>query len=546
MNWIEYRQLPATAGGYSELFLDYLTNYETVRGFFPTNFRDDAALEKVMQRVGARTLDRKTLIDILLEQNRGYNSSSQSLENINRLAKPETYAIVTGQQVGLFGGPLYTLYKAITTISLAERLRIKYPRKDFVPVFWLEGEDHDLAEMNQAGLLDRGNTPVKVSYLPGGQMPERNVGPVGELTFDAALDKTFRELEEDLAPTEFTGSLLAGLRECYAQGRTFNKSFAAWLNVLVGDHGLVFLSSNHPGVKRILAPLFVKELEEYPQSSQIVISRSAELEDRYHAQVKPKSINLFLFHKGGRYAIEPREVDFSLKGTRAFFQKDELLRIAQEKPEQLSPNVVLRPLCQDTLLPTLCYVAGPSEIAYHAQIEPLYEHFGVTQPILYPRASVSLLQSGVTRALEKYGLDLTEFFGNVDRVSAKVVDQISEIKLDPLFRNAENSVHESLSELKFGLKEIDPTLLGALNNVVTKIDAHLKVLEEKSVAAQKRRNETAVRQIEKAAAGLLPGGNLQERELSALYFLNRHGFGFVAWLFAHIDIAGFKHQVLVP
>jgi bacillithiol biosynthesis cysteine-adding enzyme BshC len=546
INWLDYRQVPSSAGGYSELFFHYLFDYPSVREYYPTNFRDDAAFETVMQRVTERKPDRKMLVQVLTEQNRGFSSSPQAFENIERLSKPETYAIVTGQQVGLFGGPLYTLYKAITTITLAERLRVKYPRRDFVPVFWLEGEDHDFAEMNHIGLLDRENTLVKVSYLPGGEMPERNVGAVGEMAFDATLDATFRSLEEYLPQTEFTGPIMAALRESYASGRTFNQAFAAWLNRLVGDHGLIFMSSNHPVFKRSLSPIFERELAEYPRSSQIVITRSAGMEQHYHAQVKPKSINLFLFHKGGRYLIEPRETDFSLKGTRAFFQKEELVQIVREHPEQISPNVVLRPICQDSLLPSLCYVAGPSEIAYHAQIQPLYEYFNIPQPVIYPRASASVVQGGLTRALDKYGLDLTEFFGNIDRMSAKVVQQISEIKLDTLFQNSGNSINNALNELKFGLGEVDPTLLGALANVSTKIETHMNLLKEKAIAAQKRRNETAVRQIEKAAAGILPGGSLQERELNALHFLNKHGFALVPWLFANLDITGFKHQVLTP
>jgi bacillithiol biosynthesis cysteine-adding enzyme BshC len=288
----------------------------------------------------------------------------------------------------------------------------------------------------------------------------------------------------------------------------------------------------------------VKELEEYPALSQLVITRSAELEQKYHAQVKPKSINLFLFHKGGRYLIEPRETDFSLKGTRAFFQKEELLAIARETPAQISPNVILRPICQDLLLPTVTYVAGPSEIAYHAQIQPVYEAVGVRQPVIYPRASVSLLQGSLGRAIDKYGLDVVDFLGDIGRVTSRVVEQISEIKLDTLFDNVSGNVHEALNELKFGLNEVDPTLLGALENVASKIDVNIGVLKEKAIAAQKRRNQTAVRQIEKAAAGLIPGGMLQERELCAVSFMNKYGPELPKWLMEQVDITGFKHQIL--
>ncbi|HUI08845.1 MAG TPA: bacillithiol biosynthesis cysteine-adding enzyme BshC [Bacteroidota bacterium] len=546
MDWLDFRQLPPASGGFSELFFDYIDDFEKVARFFPGNFRDLASLPGIMERIDGRGIARDVLKAVLTEQNSGKGESPRTLENIRLLGSAGTYAVVTGQQVGLFGGPLYTLYKAITALLLAQKLSAKFPGKNFVPVFWLEGEDHDFAEMNHVAVLDHENLPVRIEYLPGGTMPERNVGAVGLMSFDETIAACWARLESTLTGTEFTPRLMESLRSCYARGATFAGAFQAWLNRLLPGSGLVFISSLEPRLKRILSPLFVRELEEYPRISQMVIDRSAELEQSYHAQVKPKSINLFLFHKGGRYLIEPRETDFSLKGTRAFFSREQLIAIARETPEQLSPNVVLRPLCQDMLLPTVAYVGGPSEIAYHAQLGPLYQELSLVQPLIYPRASVSLVQTNLLRAMEKYSLELPEFLGNVGGVTAKVVEQISDIKLDRLFAGVTTNLHEALGELKFGLNEIDPTLLGALENVTSKIDVNLGVLKEKAVAAQKRRNDTAVRQIEKAAAGLLPEGSLQERELSPLYYMNRYGEGLGTWLTDRIDIGAFRHQILQP
>jgi bacillithiol biosynthesis cysteine-adding enzyme BshC len=546
MEWLDYRQLPPTAGGFSELFFDYVYDYERVRPFFPTNFRENTSFESVISKIDAAKTDRSVLQEVLTEQNSNGGESPRTVENIRLLGKSGTYAVVTGQQVGLFGGPLYTLYKAITAVALAQKLTMKFPGKNFVPVFWIEGEDHDFQEMNHVSVLDPENVPVRIEYLPGGVMPEKNVGAVGEMVFDDTIRNTIDRLESSLAKTEYTPPLIAALREYYAPGATFNRAFQSWMNRLLPVSGLVFLSPSAPRLKKLLSPLFTRELQEFPRISQMVISRSAELERKYHAQVKPKSINLFMFLKGGRYLIEPRESDFSLKGTRAFFTKEQLLQIAAETPEQLSPNVVLRPVCQDMLLPTVSYVGGPSEIAYQAQLQPVYEDLNIPQPVIYPRASVSLVQTNLLRAMEKYGLELPEFLGEIGKVTAKVVEQISEIKLDVLFANVTKGLHEALGELKFGLNEIDPTLLGALENVASKIDVNIGVLREKSVAAQKRRNETAVRQIEKAAAGLLPAGSLQERELTPVYFMNKYGEGLGGWLADRIDISGFKHQILQP
>jgi bacillithiol synthase len=546
MEWLDYRELPVTAGGYSELFFDYLYDYKEVQPFYPLNFRETGAYESVMKGIDREKQDRTTLVEVLREQNTAWGAPPATMENLALLADRNTYAVVTGQQVGLFGGPLYSVYKAITAVKLARDLKRKFPKKNFVPVFWLEGEDHDFAEMNHAGIFDADGGSATVSYLPGGVLPERNVGAVGELAFDETITATMDALEKTLVKSEFTPALIGKLRECYAPGRTFGEAFARWINFVLAGQGLVLFSSNNPRLKKILAPLFLQELDDFPASSQLVINRSAELEQKYHAQIKAKSINLFLFHKGGRYLIEPRETDFSLKGTRAFFTKEELAAIARDTPELLSPNVILRPLCQDTLLPTVAYVGGPSEVAYFAQIQPVYDRCGVTMPVIYPRASASIVASSLLRAMEKYGLELPEFYGDTSKITTRVVEQISEIKLDALFAGVTKNIHDALNEVKFGLNEIDPTLLGALENIATKIDTTVNVLKEKSVAAQKRRNETAVRQIEKSVNGLLPGGSLQEREINILYYMNKFGPDFGGWLAEQLDPGEFKHQILTP
>jgi uncharacterized protein YllA (UPF0747 family) len=291
------------------------------------------------------------------------------------------------------------------------------------------------------------------------------------------------------------------------------------MHELFRDTGLVLISPNDRTLKTALSPLFVRELSEYPDVSRLVISRSAELEQEYHAQVKPKSVNLFMFHKGGRYLIEPREHDFSLKGTRHFVPKEEMLRLAAHEPWLFSPNVVLRPIAQDMLLPTAAYVAGPSEVAYHAQLGPVYARFGVPQPVVYPRASATFVPERTLRLLEKYQTGVAELLRDVDAVTAAAVEQVSEVKLDVLFDGAAARIRETMGELRFALKE-------------------------KAVAAQKRTHDTAVRQLERAHAFLVPGGTLQERSQCGALFLNRYGPAFVGRLLGELEIGGNGHQLL--
>jgi bacillithiol biosynthesis cysteine-adding enzyme BshC len=543
-HWLDYRALPPDAGGFTDLFLAYLENSPAAESFFVRLLRDPHVYETVMEEIALHPPDRQTLATVLRTQNERWGCGRPTQANITLLQEPSTYAVVTGQQVGLLGGPLYTVYKTITAIDLAVRLKARYPSANFVPVFWLEGEDHDFAEVNHLVVQDNEGKPARVEYLPGGVMPERNPGAVGEMVFDATCEQTLSLLEGLLGKTEFTGNLLQRVRDAYGPGRTFNESFARWMHSLFADAGLVFMSVNDPALKRLAAPLFIREISGFPASSQLVIDRSAELEKEFHAQVKPRSVNLFMFHKGGRYLIEPREHDFSLKGTRHFIGREEMLRLAEQTPEVLSPNVVLRPLVQDTLLPTVAYVGGPAEIAYHAQIAPLYSHFGVVAPVLYPRASVTILEERVTRFLDRYNLTVKDLFADPLRLPDRVITQIAEVNLESAFARTEAAVHGSLEELKFGLQEIDPTLVGAFETARGKIDGAISVLKDKSLAAQVRKNDTAVRQVQKALNAVLPEGTLQERRTSLILYLNKYGPDVIRWLFSQIDIGGFKHQVL--
>ncbi len=541
---INYSALPQSTGGFTSLFVDYMYDFQKVQRYFETDFRP---LENIATRageIGTRYLHREAVTSILTEQNRSLGASEKTFEHLRNLGSGNTFAVVTGQQVGILGGPLYTAYKTMTAIALAKKLNAGYPQYNFVPVFWLEGEDHDFDEIKSVGLLNPEGAPSRIDYLIGGKPIERNPGAVGEILIDGFIDQFFEQVVQNLPPTEFRPGIVETLRKAYAPSITFGKAFALLMNQLFPDDGLIFISANDSGLKKLLSPIFVKEIEDFPKVSQLIIQCSAQLEEEYHAQIKTKALNLFMFHKGGRYLPEPREHDFSLKGTRHFITKEELLRIASEHPEELSPNVALRPICQDTLLPTVAYVAGPSEIAYYAQLKNVYEFFGMKMPVIYPRASATIVEERVQKVMEKFDLDVIDFFHNPDGVQRKVAEMLSDIKIDEMFQDASRRTNELLNEMKFGLNYIDSTLLGPLDATREKIGSHLDLLREKVSQAHQRKHETALRQLAKASNSLFPNKNYQERELSLLYFTNKYGPGFLKQLQDAISVDAFAHQIL--
>ncbi len=544
MNWIDYSDLPTDNTAFSSLFVDYIMDYPRVRRYYNGNFQEDKDWEKALEQVTAREIDRSLLSQILTTQNRDFHCGVKALANIDLLMNDNTVAVVTGQQVGLFTGPLYTIYKALTVLKLVNLLSKKFPDYNFVPVFWLEGEDHDYEEVNSIKLINPSNDLVQLEYQLQTKALEKNLGPVGFLEFDETIDGFFKKVDECLIQTEFKQKALELFHTAYQKGMTFNRAFVHLMNVLLEDSGLIFLDPHSPDIKKQLVHVFRRDIEETPRLCQLIIDQSAELEKHYHAQIKPKPLNLFLLADGGRYLLEPNSNGYSLKGSRRQIPKERIQEILANSPELLSPNVVLRPICQDTLLPTIAYVAGPAEIAYFAQLKPLYQEFSIPQPIIYPRASVTILEEKIENILTRYSLELADFFKDVELIKQKAVEQIAEVKVDEIFFGTGDSIDEALETTRDGLQKIDPTLVGALDNTKKRIASSLATLREKAAAAQTRRHEISLRQVEKAATHLYPSSNFQERALNILHFLNKYGLDFVRWLYGEISIDKFKHQII--
>jgi bacillithiol synthase len=544
MNCIPFSELQTGDSGFSRLFVDYIDHYSHVKDFFIGDFRDKSVWQSRLQAVTHREMDRFTITQILLDQNRDYHCGIKTLANIDLLLNENTVAVVTGQQVGLFTGPLYTLYKILTTLKLTEHLAQQYPEFNFVPLFWLEGEDHDIEEVSSFSFLNASNELQQLRYPHEEKTNEKNVGAVGSVNLDESIGLLFGSLHQALLPTEYSSKVFELFETAYQKGMTFSRAFIHLVNVLLENSGLIFFDPHNPNTKKILQPVFERELTNISHSCQLVITQSEQLEKQYHAQVKPRAVNLFLFHNGGRYAIEPHDQGFSLKGTRRILSKEEMFGLLNTEPHLFSPNVILRPICQDYLFPTLTYVAGPSEIAYFAQFKLLYEYFNIPEPILYPRCSATIVEDRIQKVINKYGLQSVDFFTDIDALKSRITASISDFKVEELFSNTLGTVSESLTSLKGGLESIDPTLVPAMENTLSRMQGALNGLKEKTLAAQVRQNEISLRQLDKVAVNLFPHSNLQEREMNIIYFLNKYGLELLRWLRSELVLDKFMHQVI--
>ncbi|MGK9367662.1 bacillithiol biosynthesis cysteine-adding enzyme BshC [Melioribacter sp. Ez-97] len=538
--YINYSDIP----GHPNLFLDYLYEFENVEKFYGKNFRDEHEYNKLFDSLESYDRPhREKVTAIIKEQYRNIRASKLTLSNIEELNSKNTIAVVTGQQLGIFGGPLYTFYKTMTAVKLAAYLNDKYDNFHFVPVFWLEGDDHDFDEVRKINILDRDNSLKTLSYEDGLD-DSVNRGSVGNIKFNDNLRNLLEELSSSLRDSEFKMTLMDLLKSFYQPEVTFLESFRNLMIRLFDEYGLVVLNPSDPEIKKILAPVFKKELSDYKEHTVSLVERSAELEEIYHAQVKVKPVNLFYIDENERLSIEPLDEGFRLKGRRKKFSYDDMIAQLEFAPERFSPNVLLRPICQDYLLPTGFYVAGPAEISYFAQLTPLYNYFEINSPYIYPRASATILENNVQSLLDKYQLKIEEVFSPKEDLIEKIIARNSGNNIDAVFEEAQGKINVILDELGKSLIVIDKNMLDLTEKTGTRINENLKYLKNKAADAERRKHEVTIRQINKMQNVLYPNENLQERELNFTYFANKYGLDILKWIFNELSINKFEHQIL--
>ncbi len=537
---INFSDLP----GQPNIFLDFLYEFEKVKDYYAADIRNIDNLENKFNEILENYSTERVIIqDIISGQYEDCQISPLTKSNLKFLGDSNTITLTTGQQVGIFTGPLYTIYKAITTIKLAEYLKLKYENFNFVPIFWLAGDDHDFEEVRSLNLIDAENNFKTVTYSDGLE-DEANRGSVGNLEFNENIETVIAEIEKILRPTEFTAELMNFIRSCYNPEQTFASSFKKMMMKFFDEYGLLIIDATDARIKELLKPVFLKEIGEFGLHTNSLVSLSAELEELYHAQVKVKPVNLFMNYDGGRHLIEPIDEEFRLKGKRKRFTKEELLDEIAQAPENFSPNVLLRPVCQDYLFPNAFYIGGPGEISYYAQLQPLYEFYSIPYPIVYPRSSATLLENNSNIVLNKFGLELNEVFVSNSNITNKIVEILDERNFHSLFENSLERIDDIYSSLENELLEIDKTLSDVLEKNKQRTLQNFQALRDKVDKAQARRYENSVRQINKVKNLLYPNENLQERELNIIYFLNKYGMDFIKQLYSQLGINRFTHQII--
>ena len=535
------RASPAALDAFPDLFLDYCTDFDAVSDFYAGDWQDPDARRDAADAAARRPADRGVLADTLLDQNERWGLGTATRRHIETLRDPESIAIVTGQQVGLFTGPLYTIYKTITTLQLTEEWAAQTGRP-VVPVFWVEGEDHDFEEIATAHVLHR-NEVVPLSYEPE---VEDNPGAVGRLALTDAIHEGLDRLDEVLPPSDFKPGVMERVRAAYRPGTRIEDAFAQLMRSLFEDEGLVFVNPDDARLKALSRPLFRRELEEPTVPSARIDATTQALRDQgYHAQVTARPTNLFWLADEARRPIDLGDDDtFRFRGTDRTFSRADLLARLDDDPERFSPNVVLRPLMQDHLLPTAAYVAGPGEVSYFAQYGYVYDWAGLEMPLIHPRASVSLVEGKVQKVLDKYDRSVEAFGADLDALFQDVVVETMEVDVDAAFSETLPQIHQAINALKPEVEAVDRTLGASAEATRAALVDEMEALKQKVVRAEKRQQDEVRAQLEKARANLRPSGRLQERMINVLYYLNKYSLDLIDDLQDRLHTDTSEHQVV--
>ncbi|HSI74743.1 MAG TPA: bacillithiol biosynthesis cysteine-adding enzyme BshC [Lunatimonas sp.] len=510
---------PACTGLFSPLFLDYLGQKEATASLYTVY----PSLQNFRQLMDTRKFDSKNravLVEVLAEQYQGLENKAAVNENIELLAKEGTFTVTTGHQLNLMTGPLYFIYKIVSTINLAKKLRQEYPDRKIVPVYWMASEDHDFEEINHF-LFDGKKYTWETDQK----------GAVGEFEMDNGLKQLLADMP--FVPDFF--------RQAYRESANLADAVRNYVHFLFGEEGLVVVDANDPRLKALFAPI-IKDDMLNQRANTLVQEQNGKLEKLgYKPQVFPREINFFYLKEGLRERIVYQEGSYQVMNTGITWTEVELLEELNHFPGRFSPNVVMRPLYQECILPNVAYLGGPAEVVYWFQLTLVFEHYEVDYPAVMPRNFVMIVPKVIHRKVNKLGLSAADIFKPIDQL--RITYTLDHAESD-LSLGEERQVWENLLD-QIASKAIksDPTIGSAANAAKVRGLKILEQLAKKLRKAEEVKHSTAIRQLRDIKEGLFPGGVPQERKLNFLNFYLENP-NFIQELLQQLDPLDFNVIVL--
>jgi bacillithiol biosynthesis cysteine-adding enzyme BshC len=535
---LPFSQIPHT----TRLFTDFLAYTPNIQRFYPRSPYFGEWLQQEATKISYDSSRRARVTDILERQNKSWDASAKTLANLERL-RHGAAAVVTGQQVGLFGGPVFSLYKALTTVKLAEESTAA--GIDAVPVFWLATYDHDLAEVNHVS-IPRADGTLETLTTPSHDVPG---APVSAVRFAGELVPVVDQAAALLGESDVSRFL----REAYRPGETLGSAFARLYSRIFADWGVILLDASDPELSQISAPIYRATIERARELSEALRRQGQALEGAgYHQQVKvtESSVLLFTTRQGARVPIQRRETaaseEFVIDGEAAGqkLSSAELLAQIDAYPEHFSPNVLLRPIVQDYLLPTLAYTGGAAETAYFAQAHAVYQALLDRVTPIVPRFSATIVEAKMQRLLEKHEIAVPDVFDGPEALRGKIAAHSLPGDLQAAFERTARSFDENLSTVKEKLEKLDRTLVDAAETARSKMQHQLEKLHSQAARAEAMKGELVTRHADHLSHALYPDKGLQERGIGAMYFPARYGLEFLHQLHDAVQPDCHDHQII--
>ncbi len=479
------------------------------------------SFEEIIRIKSEKTVNRKILIKALEEQYSKMVSFPQVEKNIQLLEKENTFTITTAHQPSLFTGPLYFIYKIISTINLCHQLNQKYNHYNFIPIFWSGGEDHDFEEINHVKVFRDKLIWENDEMGSVAKMSNQNILPL------------IAQLKNILGSSENAGKITALLERAFSRHEKYGDSALEFVNLLFGDNGLVVLDAGHSGLKKSAIPIFKKEIIER-KSQELVLETQQKIKERgFKVQAFPRPINLFYLGKNSRNRIDFEHGKFKVLNTELSFDETGILNELNKSPEKFSPNVILRPIYQEYILPNLAYIGGGGELSYWLERKTQFEYFDIPYPMLLRRDSVLWIDHSNLKKMKQLEIGMNDMWKNEilleENIVKKSLDEENDLSDEKIRLN---NIYEEIVK-KVSLT--DPTLKSSINAELSKSIKGLDNLEKKIYKAEKRKHETKLNQMKKLKEKLFPEGNLQERKDNFLSYYVQYGEDFFTTLKKHLN-----------
>ncbi len=530
--------------GSNVIATDYIAEKKNISAFFDYTYQDSTSYEDRYKELMERDHDRISLTAHLRTFNAKYNANAHAMKNIERLTQSNAVTVVAGQQAGVLTGPLYTINKALSVIKLAEE-KEKALGVPVVPIFWVAGEDHDYHEVNHIFTYDKNREKKKA--VPQKQFTKQALSDIA-LDQDKLNDWT-REVLQRFGETSFTKDLEKWLRDVTDKSNTFVDHFCFMMAELFSKHGLVLVDSGNPEFRELQVDAFKKMIDNNEEINEAVIKQGNHLEEQGYpigVELDEHQANLFAQVKGERILLERSGSGFEGKTATATFTRDDLLNLAHDHPDELSNNVITRPIMQDAMFPVLAFVAGPGELAYWALLKPAFRIFDYKMPIIVPRLTFTFVERHVQKHLSDLSLSLEEVLqSGISSFKDNYVSDLDDVGIGSTFKDAKAKVEDIHRDLQDLTKLVDSGLERYAEKNGRFLQRQLDLLQNKLYSSIEYKHENDLAKFDEIGLALKPNGAPQERKWNAVYFLNWHGLDFVDRLMELDFTFNEKHKVVI-